>query len=109
MGILTLNEQIFLTAILMLEDGAYGVAIRDEISRLSGKRIVYGTLYNTLDKLARKGFVVAEKGEPTKERGGRSKIFYRLTRLGLSSLEESRDLQMALWKAVPGSGIGGKK
>ena len=109
MGILTMNEQILLTAILRLGDNAYGVPIRDEISELSGKDVVFGTLYNNLDKLVRKGYVTTRRGEPTNERGGRYKIYYQLTEEGLASLEESKALQMSLWKAVPSAAEGGSE
>ena len=101
MGILTLNEQIFLLAIWRLKDNAYGVSIRDKIMEVTHKRIVYGTLYNTLDKLVKKGYVVTKKGEPTGERGGRSKIYYFLTREGIKSLEDSKKLQEELWRGIP--------
>lgn len=106
---LTLNEQILLTAILRLGENAYGVTIRGEVAELSGKNVVFGTLYNNLDKLVRKGYVLAERGEPTRERGGRSKIYYRLTDLGLSSLRESRELQMSLWDSVSRALPGGDR
>ena len=54
---LTLNEQIFLIAIWLLKDEAYGVKIRKKITELTGSSILFGTLYNTLDYLVKKGYV----------------------------------------------------
>ena len=78
MKTLTLDESIFLTAILILEDGAYGVAIRRKVLETAGKSVSYGTLYSHLDQLFRKGYVTKSFGKPSAERGGRRKIYYRV-------------------------------
>ena len=109
MNHLTLNEQILLLSVLKLEDNAYGVTIRDRVMEVTGKPIVYGTLYNSLEKLVRKGYVETHRGEPTPERGGRSKIYYTLTKDGSEALSRARELQETLWKGVPGPAIGGKR
>lgn len=101
MDLLTLHEQILLLAIWRLGENAYGVPIREEVVRLTKKNIVYGTLYNSLDKLVKKGFVVTSRGEPTPERGGRSKIFYTLTKAGMAALQQAKELQSNLWDGVP--------
>ena len=64
---LTMNEQIFLIAIWHLEKDAYGVNIRKKITELTGRSILFGTLYNTLDYLVKKmkddGFSYNEIGK----------------------------------------------
>lgn len=101
MNILTLNEEMLLTAISHLEDNAYGVTIMAKIREISPKTIVFGTLYNSLDKLVKKGYVVATTGEPTPERGGRRKIFYTLTKKGRDALEKTKEFHQALWEWIP--------
>ena len=64
---LTLNETAVLLAILRLEKDAYGVAIKEEVSRLINKNISYGTLYSYLDQLFRKGLLAKSLGDPTPE------------------------------------------
>ncbi len=98
---LTLSEIIYLIAIWRLEDNAYGVTIRKQIANVTGKIPTYGTLYSALDQLYKKGYVLKSAGPPTPERGGRSKIFYRLTQNGLKALKASRELQKAIWKGIP--------
>ncbi len=100
-NILTLNEEMLLTTIAHLEDNAYGVTIMAKIREISPKKIVFGTLYNSLDKLVKKGFVVASAGEPTPERGGRRKIYYTLTTKGKTSLAKTREFHQALWERIP--------
>jgi DNA-binding PadR family transcriptional regulator len=101
MNILTLNEEMLLTAISHLEDNAYGVTIMAKIREISPKKIVFGTLYNSLDKLAKKGYVIATTGEPSPERGGRRKIYYTLTKKGKTALEKTREFHKTLWEWIP--------
>jgi DNA-binding PadR family transcriptional regulator len=101
MKYLTLNEEILLLSIWRLKDNAYGVTIREEYSRSTGKDIVMGTMYNSLDYLVKKGHVITERGEPTSERGGRSKIYYRVTKTGLKALKKAKELHESVWEAIP--------
>ena len=98
---LTLNEQIFLIAIYHMKDEAYGVKIRKKIIELTGSSILFGTLYNTLDALVKKGYVATRKGEPTAQRGGQNKVYYSLTREGRIALQRARELQESLWFGMP--------
>lgn len=98
---LTLSEIIYLIAIWRLENNAYGVTIRKQIANVSGKTPTYGTLYSALDQLFKKGYAVKSAGAPTPERGGRSKIFYKLTQKGVKALKASRELQKTIWKGIP--------
>ena len=98
---LTLDESIFLTAILVLEENAYGVKIRRRALEISGKAVSYGTLYSHLDQLFRKGYVTKAFGPPSPERGGRSKIYYRVSPSGRKALMSAIALQKSIWKAVP--------
>ena len=83
-------EQVVLTAILALRENAYGVTIHEKVSELARpKKISLGAVYVTLDRLEDKGFVSSWLSEPTAERGGRAKRFYKLEALGEQALEES--------------------
>jgi len=97
---LTLNETVVLLTVLRLEQNAYGVAIKQEVSKFMQKKISYGTLYSYLDQLFRKGFISKEMGEPTPERGGRRKIFYRLTKKGMDALDSAYQLQKSIWAGL---------
>lgn len=97
---LTLNETAILLAILRLGKDAYGVAIKEDVSKFIAKKISYGTLYSYLDQLFRKGFISKSIGDPTPERGGRRKIFYRLTKKGIRALESAYKLQKLIWERL---------
>jgi len=94
---LTPLEQMILGAIWSLDDDAYGVSIKKRIADLSGRELMYGTLYNALSQLVRKELIGKSPGEPTPERGGRSKIYYRLTPLGHRAFREAYEVQFAFW------------
>jgi len=95
---LTLNETAVLLAVLRLEKDAYGVAIKEDVSKFINKKISYGTLYSYLDQLFRKGFISKSTGDPTPERGGRRKIYYKLTGRGISALRSAYQLQKSIWE-----------
>ena len=98
---LTLYESIHLIAILRLGDEAYGVTIKEEISEMINREISYGTLYSYLDQLFKKNLVKKNIGDPTKERGGRRKIYYKLTASGVKALNTAHVLQKTIWEKVP--------
>ena len=81
-------ENLLLLAILRLDDRAYGVSIRQELIDRAEKDVAIGAIYTGLDRLEQKGFVKSWSGEPTPERGGRAKKFYRLTAQGKKALRE---------------------
>ena len=101
MSILTLNEEMLLIVIWSLKDKAYGVTIMEKIQEVSDKKIVFGTLYNSLYSLVKKGYVRSATGEPTPERGGKSKVYYSLTDKGRASLGETKKFHLALWRLIP--------
>ncbi len=84
-------EQLLLFALLHLEDDAYGVSIRRLIESRAGRTVSAGAVYTALERLERRGFVASRLGEPTPERGGKRKRYYRLEAPGHLALERSRD------------------
>jgi DNA-binding PadR family transcriptional regulator len=98
--ILSVNEQIFLIAIWRLKDEAYGVRIRDKISEMTGRSFTFGTLYNTLDYLAKKGYVTSRTVKILNQAGGNKKVYYTITKAGFKALGQARELQEALWKGI---------
>jgi len=95
------HEQIILTAILSLRDEAYGVTIHEKAVQLSApKSISPGAVYITLSRLEDKGLISSWLSDPTPERGGRCKRFYRLEALGERALEESAETAHRVWEMV---------
>jgi DNA-binding PadR family transcriptional regulator len=76
-------EYLMLAATARLTDEAYGVAIRREIERATGRPCSLGALYTTLDRLERKGLIKTWMGNATPERGGRPKRMVQVTAAGV--------------------------
>ncbi len=93
-------EQIVLLAILRLGEEAYAVAIRDEILACTGRDVSRGSIYVTLDRLETKGYLRSWFGEPTAERGGRSKRYYALRPRALEALRAGRRALVSLWSGI---------
>ena len=94
-------ELISMLVLLRLGDGAYGVSIAREIEEQTKREVKLGSVYATLQRLQEKGFVVSELGEPTPERGGRAKRYFRVTRQGMRKVRETRQTLIRLWQGVP--------
>jgi PadR family transcriptional regulator len=83
-------EHIIVLALLRLEDRAYGVTVRQEIEFRTRREVSVGAVYATLDRLEKKGYVKSHHGDPTPERGGRSKRFFRVTAKGVAAVNRTQ-------------------
>ena len=95
-------EEVYLLAILELNDNAYGVTIKKSVSQKTCKTISYGGLYFMLAQLVKKSLTVKTPGEPTQKRGGRRKYYYTLTEKGKKALKDTFLHQKSLWKNILG-------
>jgi PadR family transcriptional regulator PadR len=82
-------EHIVILALLRLGDHAYGVTVRQEIEMRIGRDVSIGAIYATLGRLEAKGYVNSCLGDPTPERGGKSKRFFHVTARGMQALNRS--------------------
>jgi DNA-binding PadR family transcriptional regulator len=94
-------ELMVMLVLIRLGDDAYGVPISREIERTSGRAVPLGSVYATLERLEVKGMVLAELGEPTMERGGRAKRYFKVTARGLREVRDTQRTLMQLWKSLP--------
>jgi PadR family transcriptional regulator len=78
-----------------------------EIERRTGRALTVGALYRTLDRLENKGCVSSTFGDPTPERGGRSKRYFKVRPLGLRTLRASRKALTAMWDGLEPPVLGG--
>jgi PadR family transcriptional regulator, regulatory protein PadR len=83
-------EHIVLLALLRLGDNAYGVTVRHEIKSRISREVSIGAVYATLERLQTKGFVTSYLGDPTPERGGRSKRYFRVTGKGIATVHRTQ-------------------
>lgn len=101
MKLLSRSEEVLLLAIWRLQEEAYGVTIRNEVSKATGYAWSVGAIYAPLHRLEKKGYVRTRQGEPVAERGGRSKVYYELTPKGKQALLAIKRVQDALWVGIP--------
>ena len=92
-------EHITILALLRLEDRAYGVTVRQEIEFRTNREVSIGAVYATLHRLETKGYVKSHRGDPTPERGGRSKRFFGVTAKGVAAVNHA---QRALQRMTEG-------
>ena len=83
-------EQLILLALVRLGEDAYGVSVRMEIEKRTGRNLSVGAIYATLGRLETKGYVSSRTGEATAERGGRAKRHFRVEADGLRALRASQ-------------------
>jgi DNA-binding PadR family transcriptional regulator len=82
-------EQLVILALMQLDDQAYGVTIRREIAERTSRETGIGAVYKTLERLEQKGLVAARMGEPTPERGGRRKKYFKATPAGVRAVRQA--------------------
>jgi DNA-binding PadR family transcriptional regulator len=98
---LTKNEELVLLSIWKLKDNAYGVTIRENFKKITGNTLNFGSLYNTLYLLVRRGLIKSKESEPLSKQGGRRKVLYSLTREGKKALSNAQRIHKLAWGDVP--------
>ena len=104
MKILTRSDELVLLSALRLGDNAYGVTIRKHIINVTGVVWSVGAIYDSLEKLTTWGYLSASEGDPTPERGGRRKRYFKLTNEGKQSLARIKKVHESMWKNLPDIG-----
>jgi len=94
-------EELVLLTIASLVNGAYSVAICDELSKHAGRMVKLGVVHAVLNRLEEKGLVKSALGEASATRGGKRKRFYTLTTAGKASLLRAKEIRDTLWQKIP--------
>lgn len=93
-------EQLVLLAILRLGDDAFGVTVQRELEDRTRRDVSLGSVYKTLIRLEEKGLITSYVGDPTPQRGGRRKRFYRMAAEGQRELRDSLDTLRRMTKGL---------
>jgi DNA-binding PadR family transcriptional regulator len=93
-------EQLILLALARLDDGAYGVPIREQIEERARRSVSIAAVYAALDRLQRRGLVESWLSDPLPERGGRARKHFRLTAAGATALLEARASMDRMWEGL---------
>jgi DNA-binding PadR family transcriptional regulator len=83
-------EQLVLLAVLRLGNEGYAVPIRDLIVAEAGIELSRGTIYVTLERLERKGYVTSWFSDPQAVRGGKARRIFRVKPSGLEAVRASK-------------------
>jgi DNA-binding PadR family transcriptional regulator len=94
-------EELVLLTVGVLYKKAYGVAIMEEGEKQTKRSINISAVHTALKRLDEKGYVKSMMGEPTQERGGRTKRLFSLTAAGKKALEEAHSLRTQMFNQIP--------
>jgi PadR family transcriptional regulator, regulatory protein PadR len=95
-GLLGVLEEQILVAVLRTRDEAFGMEIRREIERVSGREMAIGAVYATLDRLEAKKLLRSRRVASD----GPSRRIFELTRDGARQLSETHAMRQQLWAGV---------
>jgi DNA-binding PadR family transcriptional regulator len=93
-------ELLSLVALARLGDEAYGVTVREEIARLTGRDVSMAAVYAALDRLERRKLVKPWLSAPRAERGGRARRQFSHTAAGGDRLAREREVAMRTWSGL---------
>jgi len=91
----TFEEQVML-AVLRTGGDAYGMNVRREIERVTGRDVAIGAVYATLDRLEAKALVAS--GRALSEASSRRR--FEVTPKGARVLADTRAMRERLWQGV---------
>jgi DNA-binding PadR family transcriptional regulator len=90
------------TVLQLLRSGpGYGLDLIRRLKRSAGLSLTEARIYPVLKQLEREGLVSAVRVAPGRRRGGRTRIYYRLTRSGSTLAERDRRRLLRLLSPVP--------
>lgn len=95
--LLTRTEEMLLLMVCRLQDEAYGMQIREEVKKQTGKQYSIGGIYVPLDRLVLKGYLDVQDENPVEERMGRPRRRFIITAEGINLLKKTRELQQSMW------------
>ncbi len=93
-------EQLVLLAVLRLRGEAYAVPVIEEIERQTGRRVSHSAVHVALKRMEGRDLVTSRLGEPTAQRGGRAKRYYRTTPAAVEQLTAERKALLSMWDGV---------
>lgn len=94
-------EELVLLAVGVLNSEAYSIAIGNEISRITKRKVSFAVVHSALNRLEEKGYVDSKLGGATKERGGRSKRLFTISQAGKKAVLRAKSQRDELWSLIP--------
>jgi PadR family transcriptional regulator PadR len=94
-------EELVLLAVCILDGQAYGIAVKKEVEKHTGRAILLGAIHITLYRLQDKGLLKSEMGGNSDKRGDRRKRLFRITKTGMKHLRAAQDVRQKMWGLIP--------
>ena len=85
-------ELYVMLALAQLRPESYGIAIRQEIERRTGRDVAIGAVYATLSRLEAKRLVQHQLSDPLPVQGGRARKYFTLTADGERALRHATSM-----------------
>ena len=110
MKLLTRPEEYVMLAIWKLQEDAYSLPIRDQVSKNTGYEWSLSSVFTPLNRLSKKRLVTSVLTASQAQRGGRHKRVYQLTPEGRNALLHIRTVEETMWSGIKGLAlVGGSK
>ena len=94
-------EQLVLSAVMALQEDAYGMQIYSKVCELAGREMSLGSTYVTLDRLQKKGYISSKVADGGPDRGGLPRKFYTMRPKGeqalLAAVETATRISESFW------------
>jgi DNA-binding PadR family transcriptional regulator len=94
-------EELILLTVGILNQGAYGVSILEEIKNQTGRSVNISAIHTVLNRLEEKGFLQSKMGGATEKRGGRRKRLFTLSATGRTAIEQVKTVRNKLFEQLP--------
>ena len=95
-----LEEQV-IVAVLRTQGESYGMNVRREIERVTGRELAIGAVYATLDRLEAKRLLSSSRAISD----GPTRRLFAVSALGARALAETRAMRERLWEGVDLRGL----
>ncbi len=95
-------ELVVLLAMARLEKPSSPMPVYDEITRATGRDVSVHSVYVTLGRMEKKGFVAKYAGESSGDvvLKGRARKCFELLPAGVAALQQAREMYDSLWAGV---------
>jgi DNA-binding PadR family transcriptional regulator len=94
-------EELILLSVGILDGNAYGITIKKEIEKHTGRNVLLGAVHITLYRLQDKGLLSSELGGSSSKRGDRRKRLFKITNYGMKQLQSTQEVRQKMWQLIP--------
>lgn len=94
-------EELVLLSVCILEGNAYGISVKNEVEKHTGRSILLGAVHITLYRLQDKGMLSSELGGSSSKRGDRRKRLFKITNYGMKQLQSAKEVRQKMWQLIP--------